>query len=510
MTVPAGRPSWPTADPSRGGWRPSVVSPTSRRATPRSRSAIRAARPRNVGLSQPTTQPSPACSGVMPGPSSWPCRGKAGLEAQGVAGPEAGRLDAGAEQGRPQGVGGVGRARHTRRRPRRCSRCPRPRRARPPTRTGTTPKRGTAAASGATVASRVRAWGPCTAMMHAGRVVSSPPMASSHPVGVRGVGHHVEHLVGQPPDDDVVDHRAVGSSRRWVYWARPGPDPAQVVGQCGLQPIEGAGALDPHRAQMADVEDHRSRGGRPGARPGCPRRRRAASPSRRTRPAWPPAAGGRRSARCAGAVRRWPQATDRRAPSGCRPRRRGYRRHVFRRCGRYRHAGPLSPARPYLARRARVSRWYRRLTRTSGIELAQPADLAVLLGHQPLVEGGHLDEEPGLGKPEVGPEAGRRATVLVPVERELDRLVLPQDAVEVEDPREPPLGLVGEPGHRRAAGSTPDRASGSTLGSLGRRQVVGRRMAPGRGPVSAPRCPAVDARRWPPRARRPRRTGAGC
>ena len=43
---------------------------------PGSRSASSAALPRNAGLFHPTTQPSPACSGVMPGPSSWPCSGR--------------------------------------------------------------------------------------------------------------------------------------------------------------------------------------------------------------------------------------------------------------------------------------------------------------------------------------------------------------------------------------------------------------------------------------------------
>ena len=40
-----------------------------------------------------------------------------------------------------------------------------------------------------------------------------------------------------------------------------------------------------------------------------------------------------------------------------------------------------------------------------GVELAQPADLGVLAGHQALVGGGQLDEAVVLGQPEVGPEA---------------------------------------------------------------------------------------------------------
>ena len=45
--------------------------------TPRSRSTASAARPRKLSLPHATTHPSPACSGVMPGPSSWPCNGSA-------------------------------------------------------------------------------------------------------------------------------------------------------------------------------------------------------------------------------------------------------------------------------------------------------------------------------------------------------------------------------------------------------------------------------------------------
>ena len=65
-----------TGHSARGGRRPSVAIPRSSRATPRSRSASSASRPRNVGFVHETTHPRPACSGVMPGPSSWPCSGQ--------------------------------------------------------------------------------------------------------------------------------------------------------------------------------------------------------------------------------------------------------------------------------------------------------------------------------------------------------------------------------------------------------------------------------------------------
>ncbi len=82
--------------------------------------------------------------------------------------------------------------------------------------------------------------------------------------------------------------------------------------------------------------------------------------------------------------------------------------------------------------------------RTSGYKQRHSTDLAVLLRHQPLVEGRELDEQAGIGQPEVGTEGGNRTTVDIPVERELDRLVLPRDAVEVEDAGEAPLGIVSE------------------------------------------------------------------
>ena len=69
---------------------------------PLARSSSSAARPVKSPLSHPITQPSPAWSGVMPGPSSWPCSGRPGLEAQGVAGAQPGRGDARSPARRPR------------------------------------------------------------------------------------------------------------------------------------------------------------------------------------------------------------------------------------------------------------------------------------------------------------------------------------------------------------------------------------------------------------------------
>ena len=306
--VPAGhdadrpRPSTTTVAPSRGRLATSSPGrPRSRRAT-RGRARPRGRRGHGTSpLSQPTTQPSPAWSGVIPGPSSWPCRGRPASRRRVSRAPRPAGATPGVEHGPTEARRPRRRARRTRRRPRRCSRCRR-RRSRPRARRSG-PRR-----SGARRPRRARPWrgpsravGPCTARIARVAVVSSPPMASTHPVGVRGVGHDVEALVVDPPDDDVVDHRAVVVEQMRVL----GParaDPAEVVGEGRLQPVEGVGTLDPRRCPGG------SRRRRPRR---CRQARcsatvpvgigRAASPSRRTRPASRRAPRARRRQRASGA-----------------------------------------------------------------------------------------------------------------------------------------------------------------------------------------------------------------
>src|SRR4029450_13498392 len=102
------------------------------------------------------------------------------------------------------------------------------------------------------------------------------------------------------------------------------------------------------------------------------------------------------------------------------------------------------------------------------VELAQPPDLTVLLGHEPLVEGGDLDGEPPPGQVEVRPELLGRMAGGVPVDREGGRLVLPVDRVEVEQARGLGSGVGGQ-------------------GVLG--DGRGRRAPAGRGPPPAPPAP---------------------
>ena len=64
-----------------------------------------------------------------------------------------------------------------------------------------------------------------------------------------------------PPDDDVVEHRPVGVVEEVRVLGSPGADLAEVVGERPLQPVEGVGALDAHRAEVGDVEHDGRAGG---------------------------------------------------------------------------------------------------------------------------------------------------------------------------------------------------------------------------------------------------------
>ena len=293
---------------------------------------------------------------------------------------------------------------------------------------------------------------------------------------------------------------ASASSRRWVYWARPGADLAQVVGEGRLEAVEGVGPLHPDGAEVADVEGHGVAGGRPGARRWCRRRRPAASPTRRSPPASPRAHGGPRPGRCASAcpagswASRSPEQASRRRWSG--------------RTGHGALPGACA-GQPVLGQQGQGVALVQQGHPDVGVQLGHAPDLAVLLGDQSLVERGHLDEQARAGQPEVGTEGGRRAQVRTPVEDELDRLVLPVHAVEVEDPCEALLRLVGE-----ADAAAP--GSGAPAGARSRLTARRTRLRPGRRPPggdsSGPcrRRPSVrSARRWRPRVpTRPRRAGA--
>ena len=78
------------------------------------------------------------------------------------------------------------------------------------------------------------------------------------PVGVGGIGHHVEPVAADPPHDDVVEHRGVGGVEQVGVLGRPDTDAVQVVGQRPLQGAVRSRTLYPHRSQMRDVEEDRA------------------------------------------------------------------------------------------------------------------------------------------------------------------------------------------------------------------------------------------------------------
>jgi hypothetical protein len=67
-----------------------------------------------------------------------------------------------------------------------------------------------------------------------------------------------------------------------------------------------------------------------------------------------------------------------------------------------------------------------------GVELAEAANLAVLLRDQALLQNGEFDEEATLGKIEVRAKAAGGNALLIPVERKLQGFVDPLEAVQGE------------------------------------------------------------------------------
>src|SRR5262245_21932672 len=107
------------------------------------------------------------------------------------------------------------------------------------------------------------------------------------------------------------------------------------------------------------------------------------------------------------------------------------------------------------------------------VALAEPPDLAVLLGDQLLVQRRDLDVKVELGQIEIGGEPLDRLPLFVPRDRERGRLVRPGDLIEVEQPRELPLRRVGEPHlvarqwiHRRLCAHAPPAARGRPVPAL--------------------------------------------
>ncbi len=215
---------------------------------------------------------------------------------------------------------------------------------------------GTAAASGATCARRCRARGPWTASTHRSVGGVGPTHGGHHPVGVRGIGHDVEGLVGHPPDDDVVDHRAVGVIEEVGVLGPAHVHLAQVVRQGLLEPIEGLGPTTRTVPRWLTSKTTASRpaGQVLGHRAGRIGERHL-----------PPAEAGQFGSEAAVGVdqsgvaesrsSRWRSGVHRR-PSRDRTPARDYRPGLAQAVRAMSGRRPV-PARPYLAKRARVSRW---------------------------------------------------------------------------------------------------------------------------------------------------------
>ena len=207
VSAPTTSPSTSTAHSARGGRRPSVAMPDEQTGGAGVALGSRAALPRNTGLLRPTTQPRPACSGVIPGPSSWPWSGSPASSRNVSRAPSpAGRTPA--ARSRPQ-LAARQRARPSRR-PSPCvaragDRQPMPfhgiwatlNRRRPWPRV----TRGRTAPAGR--APGRRGW--------LGWVVSTPPMASltRSVFDVFGMTSNTHRFRDLPPHDDVVEDGAL-------------------------------------------------------------------------------------------------------------------------------------------------------------------------------------------------------------------------------------------------------------------------------------------------------------
>ena len=242
--------------PARGGRRPSVAMPTSVRATPASRSAIARLAAAELRLVPRHDPAEPGLQRRDARPELVAVQRQAGLQAQRVAGAEPGRADAGGDDRLPQVAPPRRPARRSRRRARPCSRC-RPRRtACRPTSAAATRKRPTAAASGKTVAEPFERPRP----LHGehgtvvGRLVAADRRRAPGRCSTRWASrrtrrrrrcHHTMMSSSTEPS---------ASSRRWVYWARPGAILPRSLVSARCSALERIVARDADGAEVGHVE----------------------------------------------------------------------------------------------------------------------------------------------------------------------------------------------------------------------------------------------------------------
>jgi len=75
------------------------------------------------------------------------------------------------------------------------------------------------------------------------------PEGSDHIVGIGRIWHDIEHVgltlgPGMPPHNDVVKHGCVVRVEQVCVLGSPRCDLSEIVGQCGLEPVEGSVACD--------------------------------------------------------------------------------------------------------------------------------------------------------------------------------------------------------------------------------------------------------------------------
>ena len=232
----------------------------------------------------------------MPGPSSWPCRGRPASSRRVSRAP------------RPAGVTPVAttashteaacaRARPARRRPRQVARARDHARVAQHLDLGDGPagdRRGPRGHRGQAVA----AWSLDCEHRPLGRDVAAGD-GLDHPGGVRGVGHDVEAVLVDPPHDDVVEHRGVVGVEQVGVLVRPAAIFPRSLVKAAWRRSSAPGPVTrtvPRWLTSNTAAPART----PRARRACPRGTGSASPSPRRGPSSPPGHdGGCRAARCA-------------------------------------------------------------------------------------------------------------------------------------------------------------------------------------------------------------------
>ena len=219
-------------------------------------------RPRNVVLAPGHDPAEPGLQRGDAGAELVAVQRQPGFEPQRVAGAEPGRRDAGRERAPPTSRRRGRPARRSRRPPRPCSRCRRRCTATPSTSACATRNRPTAAARGTRGHAVDRAAGPARRARRGSCVVVAARRWRHGRASVFdafGITSNTSRLVRVPPDDDVVEHRAVGLVEEVGVLGPPGGDLAEVVGERPLQARRARrGPATRTVPRWRDVEHHRA------------------------------------------------------------------------------------------------------------------------------------------------------------------------------------------------------------------------------------------------------------